>query len=157
MADLLENFSLLLDKAIDWASDLEAQVLESGVELTAEQSIDARLAGVKEHARVRVLFAEEIPLPDEPTLAAANQQVRLITPTDSALTLGFGIIIREGYSDLRRLLVHEFVHVAQYERFGGMERFLQEYLTQIIRDGYQGAALENEAAVRTNVILGLEK
>jgi hypothetical protein len=151
--DLHQDFPAFLEKAIDWASDLESQVLESGVELTMTQRIDAQLAGVKEPARIRVLVTSEIPMPADPLLQAANDRVRLVTPDGPGLTVGYGVIIRRGHEKQRRLLVHEFVHVAQYERLGGMDGFLHDYLAAVIRDGYENSPLEQEATQRANAIV----
>ena len=47
-------------------------------------------------------------------------------------------------ADNLRLLAHEFVHVAQYERLG-REGFLQEYIQQIAAHGYPDPPFELEA------------
>jgi hypothetical protein len=45
----------------------------------------------------------------------------------------------------RRLVVHELVHVMQYERFGGIETFLKEYVQEVVFDpGYPHGPLEEE-------------
>ena len=143
----------MLEQAIEWVSDLEAQVLESGTELAPNQLIDARLAGVKEPARIRLLVAREIPVPQDVLLRAANHQFQLVSATGAGLTVGYAVILREGNEHKRHLLVHEFVHVGQYERMG-VEGFLQEYLTQVIRNGYEGSPMEHEAKRRAQAILG---
>jgi hypothetical protein len=59
-----------------------------------------------------------------------------------------GVIVRLDCANNLRLLTHEFVHVAQYERLG-REGFLQECIKQIAAHGYQnapfGIAAEAEA------------
>ena len=57
------------------------------------------------------------------------------------LTAWHGVIVRLDCRRNLRLLTHEFVHVAQYERLG-RERFLQEYIQQIASHGYLDAAFE---------------
>jgi len=37
------------------------------------------------------------------------------------------------------------VHVAQFERFGGIHAFLAKYLREILENGYDAAPLELEA------------
>lgn len=154
---MLRTFPALLSKAIDWASDLEAAALESGKELDDSQRIDARLAGVKEPARIRLLIQPAVPVPDDEVLAAANSQVGFITADSPGLTVGYAVFVKEGVPDERRVLVHEFVHVGQYERMGGIEGFLEEYLSELINVGYDHAPLETEAANRCNAILGPER
>jgi hypothetical protein len=45
----------------------------------------------------------------------------------SGLTAGYGVIVRRDCANNLRLLTHELVHVAPYERLG-REGFLQEYI-----------------------------
>ena len=79
------------------------------------------------------------------------------------LTAGYGILVRADCADNLRLLAHEFVHVAQYERLGRVG-FLQEYIQQIAAHGYLNAPFELDAearasnachAVRTRTVLQL--
>jgi hypothetical protein len=59
----------------------------------------------------------------------------------------YGVIVRRDCTDNLRLLAHEFVHVAHYERLG-REGFLQEYIQQIAAHGYLNAPFELEAEAR---------
>ena len=63
------------------------------------------------------------------------------------LTAGFGVIVRLDCMRNLRLLAHEFVHVAQYERLG-REGFLQEYIQQIAAREYPNAPFELEAEAK---------
>jgi hypothetical protein len=155
--DLHRNFDLLLEKAIDWVTDMEASALESGRELTSDERIDARLAGVSEPARIRVLTVSSLPLPEDRSLAEANAQLSLLSPGGLGMALGYAILLHENAGLDRRLLVHEFAHVAQYERLGGVEGFLREYLSEIIEVGYDKAPLEAEAEMRCSAVLGPER
>ena len=65
----------------------------------------------------------------------------------SGLTAGYGVIVRRDCTRNLRLLTHEFVHVAQYERLG-REGFLQEYIQQIAAHGYLDAPFELEAEAK---------
>jgi hypothetical protein len=61
------------------------------------------------------------------------------------MTFGPGILLKNG-AVVRRLVVHELVHVMQYERFGGIEAFLKEYVKEVAFDpGYPHGPLEQEA------------
>ena len=64
------------------------------------------------------------------------------------LTAGHGVIVRLDCANNLRLLAHEFVHVAQYERLG-REGFLQEYIQQIAAHGYPDAPFEQEAEAKS--------
>jgi hypothetical protein len=64
------------------------------------------------------------------------------------LTAVYGVIVHRDCANNLRLLAHEFVHVAQYERLG-REGFLQEYIQQIAAYGYQKAPFELEAEAKS--------
>jgi hypothetical protein len=53
-----------------------------------------------------------------------------------------------GWRD-RLLVVHELVHVAQYERSGGILPFLRRYLFECLTVGYSASPLELEAIAVT--------
>jgi hypothetical protein len=45
--------------------------------------------------------------------------------------------------------VHELGHTLQYERLGGFEAFLRQYLFECITIGYPAAPMEQEVVHRT--------
>lgn len=61
------------------------------------------------------------------------------------MAVNYGIYLEASQATNPSLLVHELTHVAQFERLGGVEEFLREYLTQCVRDGYWNSDLEQEA------------
>ena len=122
------EFDRLAPLAGQWAKSQEKYILQHGVPLTADQMADARRAGVKEVARVRVLVVHRIPLPDGKELAEAARRAQIITDASRGVTIGHGIIIRADSWRDRELLLHQLVHVAQCERSGGLEKFVHEYL-----------------------------
>ena len=138
-----ERFALL---AYQWAKQQEAYILKHGAPLAPQQIADARLAGVQDPARVRVLVVGRIPLPDDPELADAARRAQIITDASRGVALGYGIIIRADSWQNRELLLHQLVHVAQCERSGGLECFVAEYLgdRRSCRD-FSVGALEDEA------------
>ena len=123
-----KEFDRLAQLAAQWAKSQEKYILQHGVPLTADQMADARRAGVKEVARVRVLVVHRIPLPDGKELAEAARRAQIITDASRGVTIGHGIIIRADSWRDRELLLHQLVHVAQCERSGGLEKFVNEYL-----------------------------
>ena len=129
-----------------WAVEQERHILANGVHLTATQLSDAKLAGVAHPTRVRLLRVEQVPPPDHPVLRAAAESMKLITPATPGLALRYGIFIRSACWGQRRVLVRELAHTAQYERLGGFEPFLDQYLRECITPpGYPFGALEQEA------------
>jgi hypothetical protein len=136
---------MLLPLACAWVEEQERLIAKEGVPLTLAQVEQARQIGVKEPERVRLRVAEEIPMPDNPVLRAAAELTGLISPFTVGLTLRYGIYIRADHWGERRLVAHELVHTAQYERLGGINEFLSAYLEECITIGYPNGPLEQEA------------
>jgi hypothetical protein len=86
----------------------------------------------------------EIPQPEHPKIKQLAAELGLITPQTVAITFGFGIFVRAEQSHDRETLVHECVHVAQFEKLG-MDDFLMQYVLQIFKNGYHNAPMEREA------------
>jgi hypothetical protein len=142
---LLAQFEELLPLAVVWAGEQEQKILSEGVLLLEHEMADALVVGVREPARVRLLQVETIPRPSQPQLRAACDAIDFLTPATRGLTLGYGIFIRSDCWRDQSLIVHELVHVGQYERFGGILPFLRRYLYECLTVGYSAAPLELEA------------
>ncbi len=124
----------------------EAFVLKLGAALDPQQKSDAERVGVKDTARVRVLPVDRMPMPDTPELAEAARRAQIITDTSAAVTLGYGIMIRADRWRDRELMLHQLVHVSQCERCGGLESFVEQYLTdRSTCPAFTVGALEDEA------------
>jgi hypothetical protein len=139
------QLDLLLPPAIEWAAEQQERILRDGVPLSLRELADALRVGVKDPERVRLLQVETIPAPTHPVLQAAYQVGKLVPTAPRGLTVSHGIFIRADYWRDRRLIVHELVHTAQYERLGGIEPFLRQYLTECATVGYTKSAMEAEA------------
>ncbi len=113
---------------------------------------DARCVGIVARERVRLFAVDEIPLPEHPGLRAAARETGLLSPTTAGLTLRYGIFIRSPFWGARDLVVHELVHVGQYEKLGGLEPFLRKYLWECVTLGYLQAPMEQEAQSMTEKI-----
>jgi hypothetical protein len=140
-----EQLEELMPLAVAWAEKQQRRILESGVGLTWSQSADARAMGVTHPERVRLLPVVAISRPEHPVLKAAAESVQLINSFTRGLTLGYGIYIRADESSDRYLIAHELVHTAQYERMGGIEQFLRQYLHECLTLGYLSSPMEQEA------------
>jgi len=140
-----EQFALLLPLACKWAEEQEQIILHDGFALSDVQLVDARSVGVINPERIRLMIVNQIPMPDQPALYAAATATQLITPLTCGLTLRYGIYIRSDCRTNRQLIIHEFVHTAQYERLGGFLPFLQQYLQECVTIGYPAAPMEQEA------------
>ncbi len=149
-----EQFKLLLPLACQWAAAQEQDICSRGQALSDAQIADARLVGVVEPERVRLLYVPEIPIPENPALRAAADATQLISPFTGGLTLRYGIFIRSDCRFRRPMVVHELGHTAQYERLGGFESFLRQYLFQCLTIGYPDAPMEQEVISLTTRICG---
>jgi hypothetical protein len=134
----------LLPRVLDWAEAQEKLALDQGTALSPAALNDARAAGVHAPENIRVRVVPEIPQPEHPKIKQLATEVGLITPQTTAITFGCGIFIRAERSHDRETLVHECVHVAQYEKLG-IQDFLMQYVVQIFKNGYDNAPMEREA------------
>jgi hypothetical protein len=88
---------------------------------------------------------DSIPLPSDPGLKHLALETGLISDRTEGMTFGRGIVLKNGRYD-RRLIAHELVHVMQYERFGGIEALLKEYVKEVaFPPGCPNGPLEREA------------
>jgi len=147
---LIKQFDKLLPLATTWASAVEHRILREGVPLAEESLIDARKIGVREPGRVRLLALARAPAPSNLTLRTAAAAIQFLTPATRGLSLRYGIFVRRDCWGDRTLIAHELVHTAQYERLGGIEPFLRQYLYECLTIGYPAAPMEQEAIAVVN-------
>ena len=148
---------MLLPLACEWATAQEQRILATGEALSDKMLADARLVGVAAPERVRLLYVREIPIPDDPALHAAVQETQFLSPLTRGLTLRYGILIRSDCRSDRTMVIHELGHTAQYERLGGFEPFLRQYLFECLSIGYPEAPMEQEVIALTARISGSQK
>jgi hypothetical protein len=144
---LIAHFEMLLPLAIKWAAAVEKRILRDGVPLSDQEMADARAVGVREPERVRVLALARVPAPRNLTLRTAAAAIQFLTPETRGLALRYGIFVRSDCWGERGLVAHELAHTAQYERLGGIEPFLRQYLQECLTIGYPAAPMEQEAIV----------
>jgi len=148
------TFDILLPLACAWAEEQESLILREGVALTPSQLEDARRIGVVSPERVKLRVVDAIPLPVQPLLRGAAETTGLISLLTCGLTLRYGIYIRSDQWGVRRLVVHELAHTAQYERLGSIRAFLECYLYECLAIGYTAAPMEQEAIAMVQRICG---
>ncbi|PZR77146.1 MAG: hypothetical protein DLM73_00335 [Chthoniobacterales bacterium] len=122
------TYQQLLPLACEWAKQQEEFILARGSPLAPRGASDARQIGVQDPSRVRVLVVDRIPMPENEALAEASRRAQIITDSSRGVAIGYGIILRADSWGNRELLLHQLVHVAQCERSGGLESFVEEYL-----------------------------
>jgi hypothetical protein len=152
------KFEHLLPLAIQWAKTQELLILEHGTALSSRQIEDARRVGVRNAGRVRLLLVDRIPFPENQELAEAARRTQIITDASRAATIGHGILVRGDSWQDRGLLVHSLVHVAQFERNGSLESFVEEYLNdRTTCANFTVGALEEEARGMARAICASEE
>ena len=153
-----EKFEHLVSLACQWAKAQEAYVLKYGIPLSAGQTADAQRVGVQDCSRVRVLVVDRIPLPEDGELAEAARRAQIITDASRGVAIGHGIIIRADSWQNRELFLHQLVHVAQCERSGGLQSFVEEYLSdRRTCPDFSVGSLENEARGLAREICAADK
>lgn len=150
----LDQLDQLLPLAAQWASEQERRVLCEGVRLTEAEMADARMIGVRNPERVRLLRVETVPVPRNPMLRAAAASIHFLSTAPRGLALNYGIFVRADHWRDRELIAHELVHTAQFQRLGGILPFLQTYIYQCATVGYPNAPLETEAIATAARICG---
>ena len=122
------TFEKLLPVAVQWAKKQEEFVLKHGNPLSPRHMADATLSGVTNPARIRVLVVDRIPLPDDPDLAEASKRIGIVTDDTRCMGFGYALIVRVDAWNDRETILHNFIHIAQCERSGGLEQWCREYL-----------------------------
>lgn len=117
--------------------------LSEGRSLTDEEKEWARIVSVKNVDDIIIVEVDEMPPPPKELEELAEQYLN--PKNASGLTLDHRILILKGcYS--RRLLQHEFRHVAQVENLG-LEKFFETYIRELLTVGYGNSSLEKDANI----------
>jgi hypothetical protein len=137
---------LAVSVAARWVRRQECAAFRQGVPLSAGQLADARLAGVSRPEHIRLLRVDSVAKFEHALLKPIALVTMPLVAQTAGLTARYGILIRSDCWGDRALLAHEFAHVAQYERLGGIRPFLKAYLQECHKHGCPFGALEQEAA-----------
>ena len=127
-----------------WAEKHEEVILEKGIPLDEAQQMDANRMGIRDISKIRLLKVENIPAIPFPQLKKTIAIPGILTSI-AGITFRYGIYIRADCWNRRSLVVHELAHTLQYERMGGFNPFLKQYLKEYFAVGYPNGALEKEA------------
>lgn len=136
---------LALPFACAWVGRQERRILDEGAPLDPGQLADARTLGVAHPERVRLLVLPRLPLPHNWFVRKLGLWTGTLSTETIGLSARYGIFLRSPFDRDRRLLAHELTHTRQYERLGGLQPFLRQYLRECLTDGYLLAPLEQEA------------
>lgn len=139
------NFDLIVQLMCNWSEQWQQHILRHGVELDAEQISRARCVGVARPEDVRVLYVPNVPMPHYKLLHETFVSSNLFGLNAHGLNLMYGIFLKNDCFPREYWLTHELVHVAQFERLGGLGEGMRQYLKECLTDGYERSALELEA------------
>ncbi len=135
----------MLSLAAAWVGEQEQTALRNGIPLDAAQVCDARAAGVSNTEQIRVLKVPQVPIPEHPVLRAVCDTTKAISSVTWALSARYGILVRADRWGQREVVVHEMVHTSQYEKLGGIQAFLRQYLEECLMVGFPHGAMEQQA------------
>lgn len=141
----LQQINNLIPIASQWVEVQEEFILSNGVQLTEKQMQIASKIGIKNIDKIRLFKVESIPEPDAFILNEASKAIGFISFNTIGITYRYGIYIRQDYWDNDSLIIHELVHTLQYERLGGINNFLNQYIKECVYYGYNKSPLEKEA------------
>ena len=136
---------MLVPYVARWIEAQERKILAEGSALDETGMADAGQIGVQHPERVRLLRVARVPMPGGAWIARLGKWFGAPGEHTAGLTARYGVFIRADVWGDRRLIAHELVHTAQYERLGGVRPFLRQYLTECLTTGYAGAGMELEA------------
>ena len=128
-----------------WVRKHEAVILRDGRPLSDWENKWAIEVGISKPEDVRVLPIARVPTPGSGFLHLFSGFTPFTPSSTTGLAANYGIFLDATQATNPNLLVHELAHVAQYEKLGGIEAFLKEYLTQCLSDGYWDSTMEQEA------------
>ena len=148
----IQQINHLMPSAIEWVEEQENLIISSGIKLNAKQVDLAAKIGILEIEKVRLLQVDSIPLPLDPILSLAINQIGLISDSTIGISFRYGIYIRSDYWHDESLLIHELTHTMQYEKLGGITNFLNQYSKECLYYGYNKSPLEREARAMESLI-----
>ena len=159
-----QQIESLLPLAVQWAIGQENFALKSGEPLNEEELDFAIRIGVCSPKKVRLFKVGAMPIPTNPILRKAIDEAGLLLARAEGFTLQYGIFIRQDRWRNLSLVQHELAHTFQYERLGGIEHYLRQYLSERLNPNYPNSPLEQEARAitenifkQTNAVLSLEE
>lgn len=130
--------------ALEFVKNNERRALENGVPLLPQYLDIAQRVGIKNPEKVRVLYVDELPMPQNESLKFQMERLGLDSPYLVGMTYGYGIYIKHAAKGDKLLLSHELIHVRQAEELS-LEGITREYFLQLKIFGYRESPIEIEA------------
>ncbi len=143
-SSLVEQLEAYYPLSLKYVKANEQIALSQGVPLLPQYLEIADKIGIKNPEKIRVLYVERLPLPENKSLLFQMQRLSLDSPYFTGTTFGYGIWISNKMKGDKLLIAHELIHVKQMEALG-LEEFTKKYLLQLAIFGYAEAPIEIEA------------
>lgn len=115
----------------------ENYILKNGIPLSLKLQKIAINLGIKNPENIRILEKGKI---------FGDKNI-------AGMTLNRGILIIKKCENKEDVLIHELIHVKQYQDLGGMNNFLNRYVKEILKYGYYDSPLEIEARIKKDIIV----
>ncbi|WGV99086.1 hypothetical protein QF117_14115 [Vibrio sp. YMD68] len=141
---VVDQIDAYLPLSMRYVEKNEQIALSQGDRLSPQFIEVAHRIGIKHPEKVRVIYADTLPLPENESLLFQMQRLGLDSPYFVGATFGYGIWIANKAKGDKLLLSHELIHVKQAET-AGLEAFTKDYLLQLSIFGYAKAPIELEA------------
>ena len=153
--DDVDSDERFLQEMIQYAEAMEQQILRDGRPLNDDEIELAKMAGIKHPEKVRFLILDSVPLPESEYLQQELDKIGFLELLKRAggTAKGYGVLLATKDAHKLDYLVHELVHVEQYERLGGIANAYRQHWPNLRENGYRKSALEDEAYSRTEEIM----
>jgi hypothetical protein len=109
----------------------------------------AELLGVISPQNIKVVIGNELPIPRKDNeLYDVYVKIAGDPRSAGAITYGKNIYIRPLYSNSYNILIHELVHVMQFQKYGEIA-YLEKYMTDAQIVNYHQIPFESEAFIKS--------
>jgi len=128
-----------------WIEKQEARIIAEGKPLPKGLILWAGNLGIENPSQIRILHVPKIPIPAPELCLDIIERFGFPTHSAIGMCMNRGIYLKKDSLHEIETLKHELVHTLQYQRLGGSQKFIEEYLFQCLADSYTEAPLEREA------------
>ena len=142
---------IVLSPVTNWATRTGEEIIGRGRSLNEAQLALARRIGVTRPDQVRYQVVEMLPRPPA-ELDMLARHGHVLTPATESVMLGYGICVRRDVDNIEYWLVHELVHVMQFERIGNLREFIRQYVANCLEYGHDESPFEIEAQTITEYL-----
>jgi len=141
----LSNITPYLPEVVHWIEEMENFIQSNGRFLNNEELTFAKKIGILNYEIIKVWESKRVPKPKNIMIQYLGNEIGFFSSNTNGISFRYGIFIHSSCSNKISVLEHELIHTLQYERFGGIEKFILCYLDDVLNNGYENSVLEIEA------------